>query len=133
MSTNAKLGLGTLLKQGVTTIAEVVSISGPGLKRDTIDATNMGSTAPGREYIFGLLDGGEVTLEVNFLPGDTTQQGLYHNMISGTTYLPFSIVWTDGTTWTFNAFVTAFQPTGKVEDKLSASITLKITGVPTLP
>lgn len=132
MSTNAKLGMGTLLKQGATTIAEVVSISGPGMKRDKIDATNFSSLNNAREFIYGLLDGGEIELELNFLPSDATQQALTTQLLTGTTFLAYSIVWTDGTTWTFNALVTAFQPTGKVEDKLTASCTLAITGAPTL-
>lgn len=132
MSTAAKLGMGTTLKQGTTTIAEVTSISGPGLKRDKVDATNFSSANNAREFIYGLLDGGEVELELNFLPSDATQQALTTALVSGTTYQAYTITWTDGTAWTFNALVTAFQPTGKVEDRLTASCTLSITGAPTL-
>lgn len=38
-----------------------------------------------------------------------------------------------GASWVFNALVTGIEPTAKVDDKLSASITFKVTGVPTLP
>ena len=47
----------------------------------------------------------------------------------------FSIVCNDGssTTWTFNAIVTGFKVTAQVDGVLSAAVTLKVTGQPTLP
>jgi len=36
------------------------------------------------------------------------------------------------TTWPFTALVTGFEPDEPVDDALSASVTLKITGKPTL-
>jgi predicted secreted protein len=47
-------------------IAEVNSISGPSLSRDTIDVTSLDSTSGYREFIGGFRDGGEVSLEMNF-------------------------------------------------------------------
>jgi hypothetical protein len=130
----ATAGYGCVFKRGATAIAEVVNISGPGLKLDTIDVTNMGSPNATREFIAGLLDGGEVTLEINFLPADATQKSLITDLTSRTK-TTYSIVWSDTapTTWTFTALVTGYEPGGKVDDKLSATVTLKISGLPTIP
>jgi predicted secreted protein len=124
-----KLGLGTLLKRGSTTIPELTNIAiNPA--RDSIDVTNHDSTAPAREFIAGLLDGGEVTFDGNFLPGSSNQKLLTTDLFGAAgTVTAWSIVWIDGpTTWTFNAFVKGFSPTGTVGDKLSFSGSLKVTG-----
>lgn len=111
-----------------TTIAEVVSINGPGQKLDLIDATHMESPNAFREYIPSLLDGGEVSFDVNFLPGNANQAGLRTDLTSRTKR-NFQLVWTDSapTTYSFAGYVTAFEPSAKIDDKLMASVTVKIT------
>jgi hypothetical protein len=128
-----KLGLGTLLKRGATTIPELTNISITP-KRDSLDVTNHDSTAPGREFIAGLLDGGEVNFDYNFLPGSTNQKLLTTDLFSAAgTVTAWSIVWIDGpTTWSFNAFVTGFNPSGPVASPLTGSGTLKVTGTITI-
>src|SRR5687767_14592043 len=78
MSTQAKIGHGTLFQINSSpgnspdqwdSIAEIVSVTPPSLSRDAIDATHSESPEKWREYIPGLRDGGEVTLEMNFIPG----------------------------------------------------------------
>jgi len=134
---------GTLLQRGdgggpetFTSIAELTSVSGPNLSMDTIDVTHMGSANAYREFIAGLKDGGDVSMDVNFLPADATQ-----NMAAGImadldarTKRNFQVVWSDtaATVWSFSAFVTGFSPSSSLGDKLSATITLKITGKPTI-
>jgi len=46
----------------------------------------------------------------------------------------FQLVFPDvgATTWAFAAYVTGFEPSAPVDDLLGASVTLKITGQPTL-
>jgi hypothetical protein len=132
-ASNVKSGFGTLLKKGATTIAEVVSISGPGIQAETIDATHMESPDNAREFIGSLVDSGELTAEVNFLPGNATQKTFIAD-IYNKVKASYSIVWIDGpTTWTFDAIPTGFEPGAEIDDKLQASITLKLTGKPTFP
>lgn len=128
---------GTLLKLGGTTVAGVTNIGGPGLTLETIDVTNHSSTNAWREFVGGLKDGGEVSLDIVFDPAAAT----HRNASGGLLYLlttrvsgSFSITFPDsgGTVWSFTAFVTSFEPSGAVADGLTASVTLKITGAPTL-
>ena len=49
-------------------LAEVTNITPPALARDMVDATHTESPQKWREFIPGLRDAGEVTLELNFLP-----------------------------------------------------------------
>jgi len=127
---------GTLLKHSkdggttYTTIAEVVSISGPGLSAEAIDVTSHDSPEGWREYVGGLKDGGEVTFDINFIPGNTTHAELAGRI--GAYVDTFQLVFPDNTAWTFDALITGFEPQENVDGKLSASVTLKITGKPTL-
>ncbi len=134
---------GTLLKIGdggdpetFTTIAEVSNISGPGLSLDTIDVTHHSSTAGWREFVGGLLDAGEVSFDINYLPTDATHDastGLIKDM-TDRTVRNFQLVFPDAsnTTWSFSALVTGFEPSEPIDDKLAASVSLKLTGQPTL-
>ena len=100
---------------------------------DTVDITSHTAAGGWKEYAGGLLDGGEVKLELNFLPANTSQH-LLTTAMSARTKKNFKIEFPDTahTTWTFSAFVTNFEPSAPVDGKLSASATLKITGQPTL-
>ena len=70
MST-AKAGVGTLFRRwsgsAWDNIAEINSISGPNMSRDTIDVTSLDSTGGYREFIGGFRDGGTVQLAMNFI------------------------------------------------------------------
>lgn len=141
--TSAINSFGTLLKIGdgggtevFTTIAEVLDISGPALKMNTEDATNHSSTGGYEEYIPTTLAAGELTFGLNFQPTAAT-----HSQTSGLlkdfknkTKRNFQLVFPDAgsTTWAFAAYVTGFEPKAPVKGKLSADVTLLITGQPTL-
>lgn len=128
---SATIGFGTLFKRDGTTIAECTNGS-HAISRDTIDVTHHASTGGWREFIAGLKNGGQVTLDLNFLPADATQSfaaGLMDDLVDGTLQ-SFSIVYTDSgtTTATFSAYVINFQTTAPVDGKLGASCTLQVSG-----
>lgn len=141
MATEAVSGYGTLLKAGdgttptevFTTIAEVKDISGPGMEQGTEDVTTHSSPGRAREFIPTLLDGGEVSFDVNLI-FDATQgpaSGLYDDMIDGTRRNYQLAFPTDGNdVCLFAAYVTGYEPDAPVDGVLGASITLKVTGLP---
>ena len=59
-------GHGSSLAVGGTTIANIISIAGPNQTRDPIDISTFDSTSAFREFIPGMLDPGEYTLELNY-------------------------------------------------------------------
>ena len=128
-ATSAALSGGTNGTEAFTTIAEITNISGPGMKLELIDATHMESPDAFREYLPSLLDGTEISFDLNYLPGDTNQGGLRDDQLART-LRNFQIVWTDddGSTDTFAGYITDFTPSAKIDDKLSASATIKISG-----
>ncbi len=129
--------LGTLLKHSGTTIKEVCDISGPAMKAGTIDTTSHDSTGGWREFVTTLKEGGEVTFQINYDPAHATHKnaagGLLKAFNDGTLEA-FSVTFTDiaGSVWSFNAYVTGFVPKMPVEGKLSADVTLLISGAVTL-
>jgi len=141
--TSAINSFGTLLKIGdaatpenFTTIAEVADIGGPGLKANTEDVTHHGSSGGWEEKIVTTLAAGDVKFDLNFQPVASTHSqtsGLLRDM-KNKTKRNFQLVFPDtgNTTWTFAAYVTGFEPKAPVKGKLSASVTLEITGQPTL-
>ena len=140
---NAISSFGTLLQIGdgattevFTTIAEVMDISGPGLAQATAEVTSHTSTNRYREFIATVKDGGEISFDINFVPTDGTHDpttGLLSVFESGAS-TNYQIVFPDtgSTTWALPAIVTGFEPAEPVDGALTASLTLKVSGQPTL-
>jgi len=130
---------GTKLRRGSATGTAVAQVTGIsiGLSADTIDVTSHDSTGGWREYLGGLKDGGEVTLELNFDPVGATHDdvtgGLLDDFASGTS-VSWVVTFSDAatSTWAFSAIPVGFELDAPIDDKLTASATLKITGVVTL-
>ena len=143
MATAAKSSFGTYLKLGdggtaetFATIAEVKDIKGPKLSLNTEDVTSHDSTDGWAEKIGTILEGGDVSFEINWLPANVTHShtaGLLKDMV-GRTKRNFQLVVPAAAslTWTFPALVTEFQPELKVKGAQTASIKLEIAGKPTL-
>lgn len=114
-----------------TTIGEVATMDGPGGQAAVIDATHFGSTA--KEKLMGLPDEGQVTLGGNFIgqnsPSGTSQIAL-RTARSNQSATNFKITFTDSpaTIATFTAFVLGFSVSAGVDDKISYSCTLEVTG-----
>lgn len=135
---NALAAFGTLLKLGSTnttaatfaTIAEVGDIDGPGDSVDTIEVTNHSSASARKEFIASLIDSGEISFPINFLPDDPT-----HDAVTGIQKAKndramrrYQMVFPDDTQADFSALVTKFGIKAPVAGKLSADVTLKISG-----
>jgi predicted secreted protein len=139
MASGAVLGYQTLLKRGngadpetFTTIGEVLDITGPSSSMDTVEVTNQDSPNNYKEYIAGLLDGGEVSFDCNF-----TNVASQTNVIAdhqNRTLRNFQMVLplAGNPTWSFTGYVTSFDNSQPVQDKITASFSIKITGKPTL-
>jgi len=131
----AKRALGTKLLIGDTTPVEVAgltSIGGLELSADTIDVTTLASDGY-REFIAGLKDGGEVSLEGYFEPEEGKgQKELYDLFESGET-TKFKIQFPNNiASWEFDGVVTGFSTGADLEDPLAFSCTIKVSGKPTL-
>jgi hypothetical protein len=87
-----------------------------------------------REFLGGLKDGGEVTIEANFLPAHASQNastGVISFFDAGERR-NYQIVWPTSptTSWQFAAVVQSVEPAAPVDDKLNLSVTFKLSGKP---
>ncbi len=112
-------------------------IEAPGQKKEdnSVEATNQDSPDHYKEFIPGLVDGGEISFEANLLPKTVSQASLM-TLAQGRTVKNWQMAWTafgsPNPTLTFSGFITAAEPTTPFADKATLSITIKISGKPTL-
>ncbi|WP_200302226.1 phage tail tube protein [Streptomyces adelaidensis] len=111
-------------------LANVTDITPPGIERETYDVTAHDSPDAWREFTGGLKDGGEVELDINYDPRE--HDGLIADFADSAPR-NYKIVW-PGTlgNWAFAAILTNFEPEAPHDDKLAASLTLKVSGKPTI-
>jgi predicted secreted protein len=121
------------------TVAEVTNITPPQFARDAVDATHTESPEAWREFIPGLKDAGEMSCELNLAP-DTATMDLALAQFNSDTLTQARILFADGTQtgpsptcsrFTCSGVVTGFPLAAPMDDKMSATITLKISGKPT--
>ena len=142
-ASNATFGKGTLLQvdpsgtgSGWVTISECKTISGPTFEAEEVDVTSHSSDGDFREYIRGLIDPGEITVEINYDPDHSTHQNLFTWLASGDIQ-DWRIRWASmapGTTYemTFTAFVRSMPISSPVDNVLTANITLRVTSQPAI-
>jgi predicted secreted protein len=141
MTTNASIGFGTIfqmLDRAVSPdtyvdIAEVTSITMPNLSRDAVDATHMQSPDGWREFIPGLKDAGEVTVELNFVFGNASEALILAQFATKTlSACKILFIESPETGVSFSAIVTGFERTVPLDDKMTATMTLKVSGTVTV-
>jgi len=109
------------------TITEVNSIDGPGGQANEIDVTDLNSTS--KEFILGLQDEGDVSLDINYIPADVQHALLRARKADGVVG-NFQLSFTDTpvTTWTFAALVKGFAINNGVDAVTKATVILRISG-----
>lgn len=133
--TSGVAAFGTKLNWDTQDIAELTSISGPSESMDPIDLTSHDSASAFREFVAGLHDGGEITIEGNFIKGDTDGQIAMHTDFQATTVKAWIIKmpgWASAPQIAGNGYITAFSFDFPFDGKISFSATIKVTGKPTL-
>ena len=108
-------------------IAEINSVTGPNKSRDTIDVTSLDSTGGYREFIGGFRDGGSVTLPMNFTRDtyDTMNTDFEDDDLQNYEIL---LPDDDATSFEFEALVTELGLGIPADDKVTADVTLKVSG-----
>lgn len=122
----------SVFKLGSTTISEVTSISAPNLSADSIDVTTHGSSGRYREFIQGLRDGGEISIE-GFYTTASANTILTQLNTSATATATIDLPTTPSTTrFTATVICTAFSSEAPVDGVIGYSATFKVTGQPSL-
>ncbi len=127
------VGTGTTISFGTSGFsAYILEVGGPGISREVVDTTHMGTTG-GKTYRPGdLYDGGELSLSVAF------DGSISPPMLAGEQPETITVTWpipaglSTGAIWSFSGFMSNYTPTSPIEDKMTASVTVKVTGSITL-
>ena len=120
---------GTITPLDWIEIGEVVSHDGPGGSAAVYETTHLQSTA--KEKKIGLPDEGQLTLAINWcLETDLGQQAA-SNARKARTEKNFKLTFSDASTASFSGYVLGLSASGAVDDKVSGSITIEITGAVT--
>lgn len=136
---NAIKAKGTLLQvetsegSGVfVTIPEVKDINGPNLTSGEYDATTHDTAGLFKEFKGGLIDPGEVSGSINYVPGNT-----YHNQMASDkatlTERNYKLVYPNAKFWAFRAYTKTFNPKSGPDALLTADFSLRLVQGPTFP
>lgn len=117
-------------------LANVTSLSGPSMSRETIDVTSHDSASSYMEFVASLIDGGEVTADLNWDPADTSLDSANTTTtlmadLETTTPVAYEITFPDGAKFAADLLITGFEFTANYDAKLEASLTFKVSGLPT--
>lgn len=134
--TEARIGHGTTVEMALasaptefTYIREVYSVTPPSDTDDQVDATHFQSPNRYREYISGLTDAGEVSLEANHVPGSPTDRFL--SSIKGKRIVT-RITFPNGVRIIFMGSRGAYEKNVPNDDKMTATLTIKVSGEPVM-
>ena len=114
-------------------IVDLLSISGPNVSVATIDTTAISITDanPAKTYTKGLIDNGDLSVDIAWQPAvagyNTLAQGVDGSVAA------WSITWSDASVTSGNGILTGFTPTGSLDDKVTASLSIKVTGAVSWP
>lgn len=114
-------------------LGEVFNITPPSATADQIDVTHMQSPDRRREFISGLIDGGECSFEMNYIPGSDADESLNAILDADPDERrrTWRIIYPNSIVHTFDAELTGYEPSVPTDDKMTATVTLKVTGVVT--
>lgn len=112
-------------------VADLMSVTPPSATVETIDTTTHGSPGAVREFIAGLIDSGEGSVRINWIPGNAAHVAL-SAALAARVVEPFRIN-VPGETDTFdfigNCVITNFEKDDVVvDDKMTGVLTIKASG-----
>jgi hypothetical protein len=113
-----------------TEIAEIKSVSKPNASVEDVDVTHMSSPGLAKEFIPGLTDFGEISFDVNWVPGSATDQFLEAWRASGLTRAA-RVTYPGNVKDTFPAYIKGYEAGASAPgDVLAGSLSLKVAGLP---
>jgi predicted secreted protein len=131
MASTAVSGVGTKFQRwngtSYASLAEVNSITGPSMTRAFIDVTSLDSTGGYREFITGFRDAGTISLKMNFTTASYAFMKEDFQQVEANAY---QIVLSDPglSSLEFEGLVTELPLSIPTDDKITADVTIKITG-----
>jgi predicted secreted protein len=118
----------------LTELAEILSVTPPNPQVDDVEATHFKSPNRRREYIAGLIEDGEGTFEMNYVPGSATDV-ICRAAINDGVARSYKIALPDGDAglWeiTGECIVKGYERNIPIDDRMTATLTIRFTGAVT--
>ncbi len=135
---DAAIGYGSTLQvhdggspPAYVSIGEVTDITPPSATVDQVDVTHMQSPDRRREFIDGLIDGGECSFTLNFVPdspGDVVLRGILAIPAGQERTRSIKLTYPSGAYDTFDGNLQSYEPSLPTDDKMTAAVSFKVTG-----
>lgn len=140
MATEPQIGWGSEfhLHDGATPgalvmLGQVTNVTPPNEQAEDVEVTHYKSPGKRREYIGGLIESGEGTIEMNYLPGSPTDLLIRAALTAGTPRA-YKIVLPDGAgTHEIDGFciVKGYERAIPIDNRMTATVTVRFTGAST--
>ncbi len=136
MATDVTIGYGTKYRvwdagatpsAALVELGEVVSVTPPEQAGDRVEATHMASPNRRREYVAGLIDPGEASVELNWVPGSDTDE-LIRSLLDSGESVQHQIEFPNGVTVSFDAVITGYSKAVPIDDRMTATVTVSVSG-----
>lgn len=119
----------------LTELVGVFNLTLPNPQTDDVEVTHYKSPNREREYIAGLIENGEIQLEMNYIAGSPTDLLLSAAKTAGNVrackiIVPSSAT-ANGWQFTFNVYVKGYERAIPVDDRMTAVATVKVAGAVT--
>lgn len=140
--TTAIIGYGTIVwiandasPEVYVELLEVKEVTPPNEQVDDVEVTHYQSPNRTREYIAGLIEGGEASVLMNRHPGSATETRILQLKASGAKK-NVKITWpssgTTHVTWEFLGHIKGYETTAPVDGVMEATATIKVDGAQTI-
>jgi hypothetical protein len=130
MATQADIGKWTFSVGATpTVVGEVLSVSELGTTNSLLDVTSFSSPSGRMEYISGLSDGSEISIECNRVPGDAGQLAIKTAVLAQATE-SFVLAYggTTAATYTFDAVCMSEVLNPSISEQNKVSYSVKVSG-----
>lgn len=114
-------GFGISIAFATGFLAEIIDITLPEQVREAIETTHTQTANGDATFIpASVVDNGELQVEIAFLPDKAVPIKQPVESIE--------VDFPSGTKWTFDGFMTNHAPSAPIDDRMTASVTIKVTG-----
>lgn len=114
----------------LTQIAEVTAVSPPNSQTADVEATHFKSPNRRREYIAGLIDDGEGTIEMNYVAGSSSDELIREAQSSGEARNYRMVLPAASGEWEIEGqcIVKGYERAIPIDDRMTATLTVRFTG-----
>lgn len=128
-------GDGAAPNENFTAFAQITSMGLLSMTRETQDVTSLDSPEGFREFCGTLADAGELTFDVFFLPNEVTHNNLTEGVIAqfrDADNRSYRVNFNNANNnrWDMEGVMTGLSITGQINEVLTGSVTIKISGLP---